>query len=83
MHVTTPKWNELVTEVRLSRLLIVYKKSFFELYVYEHRKRRFQTLKARHIPHDCTYRGQLHQVCNYTLVLSVGEDGTLLQVARY
>jgi NAD+ kinase len=35
------------------------------------------------IPYDCLYRGELTSVAGYNLVLSVGGDGTFLEVARY
>lgn len=98
--------------MQVSRLLVVYKKSYFELYGYGERKRHFETLKQRHpavlqamqlsheenertltavrealdtmgLCYDCIYRGQLDTLVGYDLILSVGGDGTLLEVARY
>lgn len=98
--------------MQISRLLVVYKKSFYELYGYEHRERHFKALQKRHhpivqamqlsheenqrtldavhealtaahIPYDCIYRGELATITDYDLLLSVGGDGTLLEVARH
>lgn len=95
-----------------ARVLIVYKKSYYDLYRYEHRTRHFAALQERHhsiihtmrashdenqrtlaavcaeleaadVPYDSIYRGQLEQVEGYDLVLSVGGDGTFLEVARH
>ena len=111
-HITNPTCKGSVTEVQISRLLVVYKKSYFELYGYEHRERRFAALQKRHhpiiqamqcsheenqraltavcealetrgIPYDCIYRGELKDTTGYDLLLSVGGDGTLLEVARH
>ena len=35
------------------------------------------------MPYDCLYRGELTSVAGYDLVLSVGGDGTFLEVARH
>ena len=40
-------------------------------------------LDAANIPYDCIYRGELEPITDYDLILSVGGDGTLLEVARY
>ncbi len=40
-------------------------------------------LDALRLPYDCLYRGELEPVTGYDLILSVGGDGTLLEVARY
>jgi len=98
--------------VQIVRLLVVYKKSYYELYGYEDRKRRdraaqqrytsiiqtmersheenqqtltmvCQVLDAARIPYDCIYRGELEPISGYDLILSVGGDGTLLEVSRY
>jgi NAD+ kinase len=98
--------------VQVSRLLVVYKKSYFELYGYGKRKRHFAALQQRHpsallamqlsheenertlaavraaldalgLCYDWIYRGQLDTLAGYDLILSVGGDGTLLEVARY
>jgi NAD+ kinase len=95
-----------------ARVLIVYKKSYYELYRYEDRTRHFAALQARHpaiihsmrasheenqrtlaavhagldavgVPYDSIYRGQLEHIVGYDLVLSVGGDGTFLEVARH
>jgi NAD+ kinase len=102
----------LFTELQISRVLVVYKKSYYELYGYEHREHRFAALLERHHPivhtmrlsheenqrtladvcaaleavglsYDCVYRGQLGQTTGYDLLLSVGGDGTFLEVARH
>lgn len=97
--------------MQIVRLLVVYKKSYYELYGYEDRKRRdgveqrnasiiqtmersheenrqtlatvCQVLDAAHVPYDCIYRGELEPISGYDLILSVGGDGTLLEVSRY
>lgn len=98
--------------MQISRLLVVYKKSYYELYGDEHREHHFEALQERqhpiiqtmqlsneenqrtlaavrsaleaaHLSYDCIYRGQLKNVTDYDLLLSVGGDGTLLEVARY
>ncbi|ETX00813.1 MAG: hypothetical protein ETSY1_09785 [Candidatus Entotheonella factor] len=98
--------------MQIVRLLVVYKKSYYELYGYEDPKRRdgtahqrsasiLQTMKRSHeenrqtlttvcqvldaanVPYDCIYRGELEPVSGYDLILSVGGDGTLLEVSRY
>jgi NAD+ kinase len=98
--------------VQISRLLVVYKKSYYELYGYEKRQRdlaalppqqhsMIQAMRLSHeenqrtltavchvldalgVPYDCLYRGKLQPVTDYDLILSVGGDGTLLEVARY
>ncbi|MGQ4809839.1 NAD kinase [Candidatus Entotheonellaceae bacterium PAL068K] len=98
--------------MQISRVLVVYKKSYYELYGYEHRERRFAALQQRHhpliesmrlsheenqrtladiqaaleavaLPYDCLYRGELDSVTEYDLLISVGGDGTFLEVARH
>ncbi len=98
--------------MQIARLLVVYKKSYYELYGYENRERRdaaarqrytsiMQTMKYSHeenrqtlaavcqvldaanVSYDCIYRGELEPISGYDLVLSVGGDGTLLEVSRY
>ena len=98
--------------MQISRLLVVYKKSYYELYGYGKRKRDLealppqqrpmiqamrlsheenqrtltavcQTLDALNLSYDCLYRGDLKPMTDYDLILSVGGDGTLLEVARY
>lgn len=98
--------------MHISRLLVVYKKSYYELYGYEKRKRDLETLPSQQRPmiqamrlsheenqrtltavchaldtlnvsYDYLYRGDLKPVTGYDLILSVGGDGTLLEVARY
>ena len=102
----------LSTEVQVTRALVVYKKSYYELYGYTEREGRFAALHAHRrtiieamrysheenqrtleavraafeavgIPYDCLYRGELGSVAGYDLLLSVGGDGTFLEVARY
>jgi NAD+ kinase len=102
----------LSTEVQVTRALVVYKKSYYELYGYTQRAGRFAALQKHRetiiepmrlsheenqralaavqaafeavgIPYDCLYRGELTSVAGYDLVLSVGGDGTFLEVARY
>lgn len=98
--------------MQVTRALVVYKKSYYELYRYTEREGRFaalqahrqsiiepmqrsheenqRTLEAVHtafaevgIPYDCIYRGELRNVAGYDLLLSVGGDGTFLELARY
>lgn len=98
--------------MQIQRVLVVYKKSYYELYGYEHHERHFEALEARHhpiiramqlsheenkrtlarvrealeavgLPYDCIYRGQLERNNGYDLLLSVGGDGTFLELARY
>jgi NAD+ kinase len=98
--------------VQIVRLLVVYKKSYYELYGHEDREHRdgavrqryasiIQTMERSHeenrqtlmtvcqvldaakVPYDCIYRGELKPISGYDLVLSVGGDGTLLEVSRY
>src|SRR5215510_9154592 len=107
-----PVYRGLSTKVQVTRALVVYKKSYYELYGYNEREGRFaalqahrqtiiepmlrsheenqRTLEAVHtafeavgIPYDCLYRGELSSVAGYDLLLSVGGDGTFLEVARY
>jgi NAD+ kinase len=102
----------LFTELQISRVLVVYKKSYYELYGYQERARYRALLQQRHpaivhtmrlsheenqrtlaavcealgavqVPYDCVYRGDLKSVAGYDLLLSVGGDGTFLEVARY
>lgn len=42
-----------------------------------------EALQALGVPYDCLYRGELREVTGYDLLLSVGGDGTFLEVARY
>ncbi len=98
--------------MQIARLLVVYKKSYYELYGYEDRERRDEAVRQRHasimqamewsheenrqtlatvcqaldaadVPYDCIYRGELEPISGYDLILSVGGDGTLLEVSRY
>ncbi len=98
--------------MQIVRLLVVYKKSYYELYGYEGRERRdsgarqpdasiiqpmersheenrqtliavCQVLDAANVSYDCIYRGELEPISGYDLILSVGGDGTLLEVSRY
>ena len=107
-----PLCRGLSTEVQVTRALVVYKKSYYELYGYIEREGRFAGLQAHRqaiieamrysheenqrtleavqaafevvgIPYDCLYRGELGSVAGYDLILSVGGDGTFLEVARY
>ena len=107
-----PVYRGLPTTVQVTRALVVYKKSYYELYGYTQRAGRFASLQGHHqaiieamwysheenqrtlaavqaafdgvgIPYDCLYRGELTSVAGYNLVLSVGGDGTFLEVARY
>jgi NAD+ kinase len=107
-----PVCRGLPTQVQVTRALVVYKKSYYELYGYTQRAGRFASLQGHHqtiieamrlsheenqrtlatvqaafdavgIPYDCLYRGELTSVAGYDLVLSVGGDGTFLEVARY
>src|SRR5262245_1054224 len=100
------------TAVQVTRALVVYKKSYYELYGYTQRAGRFASLQGHRqaiiepmwhsheenqrtlaavqaafdgveIPYDCLYRGEITSVAGYDLVLSVGGDGTFLEVARY
>ncbi|MCZ6875635.1 MAG: NAD(+)/NADH kinase [bacterium] len=102
----------LFTDLQIQRVLVVYKKSYYELYGYEHRERHFKALESRHHPiiqsmqlsheenkqtlaqvcvaldavglaYDCIFRGELERTDGYDLVLSVGGDGTFLELARY
>jgi NAD+ kinase len=94
------------------RVLVVYKKSYYEMYGYAHRNGRFAALqahrspiieamrlsheenqytlmavyaalKALQLPYDAVYRGEFQSVAGYDLLLSVGGDGTFLEVARH
>jgi NAD+ kinase len=107
-----PVCRGLSTEVQVTRALVVYKKSYYELYGYTQRAGRFAALQKHRqtiiepmqrsheenqralaavqaafeavgMPYDCLYRGELTSVAGYDLVLSVGGDGTFLEVARY
>lgn len=98
--------------MQIARVLVVYKKSDYELYQDAHRKRDLARLQKHHpaivramrlsheenqrtlaavcqaletlsLPYDCLYRGELAKVSGYDVVLSVGGDGTFLEVARY
>ena len=98
--------------MQIARLLVVYKKSYYELYGYENRERQDdasresyasimeamersheeneralatvrQVLDAAQVPYDSIYRGELEPISGYDLILSVGGDGTLLEVSRY
>lgn len=99
--------------MQISRLLVVYKKSYYELYGYtdpDHNPERLEprqrpmlevmqlsheenqrtlnavchALDALRVPYDCLYRGELAPISTtYDLILSVGGDGTLLEVSRY
>ncbi|MGE3535926.1 MAG: NAD(+)/NADH kinase [Candidatus Tectimicrobiota bacterium] len=98
--------------MHISRALVVYKKSYYELYGYTQREGRFaalqphrkliiETMRRSHeencatlvavqtalaavgLPYDCLYRGELTSVAGYDVVLSVGGDGTFLEIARY
>ena len=98
--------------MQISRALVVYKKSYYELYGYQHQERRsttrqerqhpiIQTMQHSHeenqrtltdvcaaietlgLPYDCLYRGDLKSANGYDLLLSVGGDGTFLEVARH
>jgi NAD+ kinase len=98
--------------LQIARVLVIYKKSYYELYKYAHRERYLaalqqhqpqilrtmqqsheetqQTLEAvcaaltaLRLPYDCVYRGDLRSVAGYDVLLSVGGDGTFLEVARY
>jgi NAD+ kinase len=112
MRRSIPVCRGLSTEVQVTRALVVYKKSYYELYGYTQRAGRFASLQGHHqaiieamwhsheenqrtlaavqaafdgvgIPYDCLYRGEFTSVAGYDLVLSVGGDGTFLEVARY
>ena len=111
MH-SIPVCRGLLTKVQVTRALVVYKKSYYELYGYTQRAGRFALLQGHRqaiietmwrsheenqrtlavvqaafeavgIPYDCLYRGELTTGAGYDLVLSVGGDGTFLEVARY
>ena len=98
--------------MQVTRALVVYKKSYYELYGYTERAGRFASLQGHRqaiikamwhsheenqrtlaavqaafeavsLPYDCLYRGELTSVAGYDLILSVGGDGTFLEVARY
>src|SRR5499425_2751999 len=106
-----PVYRGLPTEVQVTRALVVYKKSYYELYGYTQRAGRFASLQGHRqaiieamwrsheenqrtlaavqaafyrvgLPYDCLYRGEFTSVAGYNLVLSVGGDGTFLEVAR-
>jgi len=112
MVCSIPVCRGLSTEVQVTRALVVYKKSYYEIYGYTHRKGRFAALHAQRraiveamrlsheenqrtleavrtafeavgMPYDCLYRGDLVSVAGYDLILSVGGDGTFLEVSRY
>ena len=105
-------YQGLLTEVQVTRALVVYKKSYYEIYGYSQRQGRFaarqghrqaiveamrrsheenqRTLEAVQaafvavgMAYDCLYRGELGSVAGYDLLLSVGGDGTFLELARY
>jgi NAD+ kinase len=107
-----PVCRGLLTTVQVTRALVVYKKSYYELYGYTERAGRFASLQGHRqaileamwlsheenqrtltavqaafdgvgLPYDCLYRGEITSVAGYDLVLSVGGDGTFLEVARY
>src|SRR5215471_7020181 len=107
-----PVYRGLPTEVQVIRALVVYKKSYYEMYGYTERAGRFAALQGHRqaiikamwhsheenqrtlaavqaafeelsIPYDCLYRGGLTSITGYDLILSVGGDGTFLEVARY
>jgi NAD+ kinase len=92
-------------------VLVVYKRSYYELYKYEHRERHLTRLQQDHpaivhtmqlsheenqrtlaavcqaletlsLPYDSLYRGDLSPATGYDVLLSVGGDGTFLEVAR-
>jgi NAD+ kinase len=98
--------------LQISRVLVVYKKSYYELYKYEHRERHLARLQQQHpaivhtmrlsheenqrtleavchaleqllLPYDSVYRGDLVTATGYDVLLSVGGDGTFLEVSRY
>jgi NAD+ kinase len=98
--------------LQISRALVIYKRSYYELYKYDHRERHLarlwehhpeivrtmrlshdenqrtlvavqEALEALSLPYDCVYRGSLEQTLGYDVWLSVGGDGTFLEVARY
>lgn len=91
------------------RALVIYKKSYYELYGYAHPTDPttplppptvLETLRLSHLenqrtleavqaaftaagcPYDLLYRGDLQAVQGYDLLVSVGGDGTFLEVAR-
>ena len=106
-----PVCRGLSTEVRVTRALVVYKKSYYELYGYTQRAGRFASLQGHHQAiieamwhsHEENQRTlaavqaafevwasprlplswRAQSVTGYDLVLSVGGDGTFLEVARY
>src|SRR5262245_37143001 len=109
---TIPLHKGLSTGLQISRVLVVYKKSYYELYKYEHRQRYLAALRQRHpqiiqtmrlsheenqrtlaavcaslaalhLPYDCVYRGDLNSIAGYDVLLSVGGDGTFLEVSHY
>lgn len=98
--------------MQVTRALVVYKRSYYELYGYTQREGHFAALQAHRqaiieamrrsheenqrtleavqaafetvgMPYDCLYRGELGSVAGYDLLLSVGGDGTFLELARY
>jgi NAD+ kinase len=98
--------------LQISRVLVIYKKSYYERYRYDHRERHLarlqqqypaivhtmrlsheenqrtltavqHALEALSLQYDCLYRGDLKPMTGYDLLLSVGGDGTFLEVARY
>lgn len=98
--------------LQIARVLVVYKKSYYELYKYDYRERHLSRLQQHHpaivhtmrlsheenqrtltavqqaletlsLQYDCVYRGDLAQTTGYDLLLSVGGDGTFLEVAHF
>jgi NAD+ kinase len=98
--------------LQIARVLVVYKKSYYELYKYDYRERYLarlqqhypaivhtmrlsheenqrtlaavqQALEALSLRYDCVYRGDLERTTGYDLLLSVGGDGTFLEVAHF
>jgi NAD+ kinase len=100
-----------MNNISLQNVLVVFKKSRYELYCnssdkavkrfmantsedldslrkgHEEQKETLEhvlmTLEKKGIPHDVLYRADLMQISGKDLVISVGGDGTFLEVAHY
>ncbi|MBT7296055.1 hypothetical protein HN836_00190, partial [Candidatus Woesearchaeota archaeon] len=84
---------------KINNVILVYKKSSYELKRYNSRyeqhvklahKRQKDTLNAvinflklKKIKHQIFYRAELNKILNADLIISVGGDGTFLEVSHY